>query len=59
MSNVSSGRTPARSPTRPGPGTLTGLVWESADGITREASRRAERREAVERCPDGGIRGTG
>ena len=49
MSNMSSGRTAARSPTRPGSGTLTGRVWEIADGITREAGRRAERREVVER----------
>ena len=49
MSNMSSDRTAARSPTRPGPGTLTGRVREIADGITREAGRRAERREVIER----------
>ena len=49
MSNISSGRTAARAPTRPAPGTLTARVWEIADGITREAGRRAERREVVER----------
>ena len=51
MSNASSGRTPARlrPPTRPRPGALTGRVWEIADAITREAGRRAERREVIER----------
>ena len=50
VSNVSSGRAAARPPpTRPRPGALTGRVWEIADGITREAGRRAERREVIER----------
>ena len=49
MSNASPGRAAARPPTRPRPGALTGRVWEIADGITREAGRRAERREVVER----------
>ena len=51
MSNASSGRTAARlrPPTRPRPGALTGRVWEIADAITREAGRRAERREVIER----------
>lgn len=34
---------------RPGPGTLTGRVWEIADEITREKGRRAERHEVIAR----------
>ena len=49
MSNPSSGRTVTRPPARPGPGALTGRVWEIADGITRETGRRAERRKVIER----------
>ena len=49
MSNLSSGGTAARLPARPGPGALTGRVWEIADGITRETGRRAERRKVIER----------
>lgn len=33
---------------RPRTGTRTGRIWEIADEITREAGRRAERREVIE-----------